>query len=591
MYFIVLFVVMVSIVMDSWVVVPGSFSRPGALLLSFPPMPRNHAFLAFGFAVLLSASAILAASLTPTQAPAPAAPARQPVAEGGLTPAPNRRSDEGRGPFKTLVIRGVTLIDGTGAPPIGPVDVVVSGNRIALVRSAGTPGLAVQPNRAPQNPDLELDATGMYLMPGFVDMHVHAGGAPKNAEAEYAYKLWLAHGVTTVRGVPLGGNNVTVGDKLRSEKNEIVAPRIYNYQRPGSGWDKGQVMTPESARDYVRWAAANGIDGLKLGAERPDIMAALLDEAKKVGFGSTAHLQQGGVAQMNAIKAARLGLNTVTHFYGHFESLLKDYVVQPWPVDMNAGDEQWRFGQVARLWNKIYEPGSPEWKAYLAEHLKLGTVFDPTLTIYSAGRDLMKFRNADWHARYTLPTLMDFYAPSRSNHGAYWYYWTTEDEVEWRNFYQVWFKLVNDYKKMGGRVTTGSDSGFIYQTYGFGYINELEMLQEAGFHPLEVIQAATMNGAITLAEPKGKAPEFGIVRAGMLADMVIVDQNPLQNFKVLYGTGALKLNDKTGRPEQVGGVKYTIKDGIVYDAKQLLADVAAMVDRQKRAPRTSTSQP
>ena len=219
----------------------------------------------------------------------------------------------------------------------------------------------------------------MYLMPGFVDMHVHAGGAPKNADAEYAYKLWLAHGVTTVRGVPLGSNSVTVGDKLRSEKNEIVAPRIYNYQRPGSGWDKGPITTPDQAREYVRWAAANGIDGLKLGAERPDLMAALLDEAKKIGLGSTAHLQQGGVAQMNAIKAARLGLDTVTHFYGHFESLLKDYVVQPWPVDMNASDEQWRFGQVARLWNKIHEPGSPEWKAYLAEHLKLGTVFDPTL--------------------------------------------------------------------------------------------------------------------------------------------------------------------------------------------------------------------
>ena len=68
---------------------------------------------------------------------------------------------------------------------------------------------------------------------------------------------------------------------------------------------------------------------------------------------------------MNAIHAARVGLDTVTHFYGHFESLLKDYVVQPWPIDANANDEQWRFGQVARLWNKIHEPGSPEWKAYL----------------------------------------------------------------------------------------------------------------------------------------------------------------------------------------------------------------------------------
>jgi imidazolonepropionase-like amidohydrolase len=545
----------------------------------------------------MSASAVVATSALPAPeggqtAAAPAQAVQSPRQAGGdgLTPAPNRRTGEGRGPFKTLVIRGVTLIDGTGAPPQGPVDVVVSGNRIASVRSAGTPGLAMRTNRAPQNADLEVDATGMYLMPGFVDMHVHAGGAPKNADAEYAYKLWLAHGVTTVRGVPLGSNGVTVGDKVRSEKNEIVAPRIYNYQRPGSGWEKGGMTSPDVAREYVRWAAANGIDGLKVGAERPDIMGALLDEAKKTGLGSTAHLQQGGVAQMNAIKAARLGLNTVTHFYGHFESLLKDYVVQPWPVDMNAGDEQWRFGQVARLWNKIHEPGSAEWKAYLAEHLKLGTVFDPTFTIYSAGRDLMKFRNAEWHDKYTLPSLMDFYSPSRASHGSYWFYWTTEDEVEWRNFYQVWFRLLNDYKKMGGRVTTGSDSGFIYQTYGFGYVNELEMLQEAGFHPLEVLQAATMNGALTLTEPKGKAPEFGVVRAGMLADMVIVDQNPLKNFKVLYGTGALKLNDQTGKPEQIGGVKYTIKDGIVYDAKQLLADVAVMVEKQKRAPRTSPSQ-
>ena len=127
----------------------------------------------------------------------------------------------------------------------------------------------------------------------------------------------------------------------------------------------------------------------------------------------------------------------------------------------------------------------------------------------------MRFRAAEWHDRFTLPSLMAFYTPDRQNHGAYWYDWTTEDEIAFRNFYQVWFKLMNDYKKMGGRVTTGSDSGFIYQTYGFGYINEFELLQEAGFHPLEVIQSATMNGALTLNAPQHKTPEFGIVREGM----------------------------------------------------------------------------
>src|SRR6188768_1546338 len=524
-------------------------------------------------------------------------------AQGGLTAA-SPRGQQGAGPFKTLTIRGVMLIDGTGAPPAGPVNITVEGNRITRISSAGTPG--VQTGRqggagaavggrgqapATSTDQYVVDAQGMYLMPGFIDMHVHAGGAPKNAEAEYAYKLWLAHGVTTVRGVPLGPHEFTVKERARSDANEIVAPRIINYQRPGQGWSGGVVNTPEKAREWVRWGKANGIDGLKLGAEEPALMAALLDEAKKLNMGSTAHLQQSGVAQMNAIQSARLGLQTVTHFYGHFEALLKDYVVQPWPVDMNASDEQQRFGQVARLWNKIHEPGSPEWKAYLAEHLKLGTVFDPTLTIYSAGRDVMRFRAAEWHDKYTLPSLFDYYAPSRTNHGSYWYDWTTEDEVEWRNFYQVWFRLINDYKKMGGRITTGSDSGFIYQTYGFGYINELEMLQEAGFHPLEVVQSATMNGALTLFEPQKKPIEFGVVRQGLLADMVIVDQNPLQNFKVLYGSGAVRLNEKTGKAEHVGGIKYTIKDGIVYDAKQLLAEVAAMVEKQKkeRAAKTSTS--
>ena len=67
------------------------------------------------------------------------------------------------------------------------------------------------------------------------------------------------------------------------------------------------------------------------------------------------------------------------------------------------------------------------------------------------------------------------------------------------------------------------------------------------------------------------------------ADLVIVPENPLANFKVLYGTGRLKLDESTGKAAMIGGVRFTIKDGIVYDAKALLADVAAMVEAQKKA--------
>jgi imidazolonepropionase-like amidohydrolase len=492
---------------------------------------------------------------------APAAPAPQ---GRGPQPTGERTAEQGIGPFGTMAIRGVTVIDGTGGPPRGPVNVIVEGNRIARVGG-----------NIPADVDHVVEADGMYLTPGFIDLHVHAGGGGKNPP-EYAYKLWLGHGVTTVRGVSLGGRAWTQREKERSARNEIMAPRIFDYQRPGG------VQTPEQARAWVQEAAIEGIDGMKMGAFRPDLMGALLDEASKVGLGSTAHLAQSGVAQINAIDAARLGLGTVTHFYGHFESLLKDYVVQPWPVDMNYNNEQHRFGQVARLWDKIHEPGSDEWWAYLNEHKELGTVFDPTMTIYSSGRDVMRFREAEWHDQYTLPSLWDFYQPSRTSHGSYWYDWTTWDEVAWRNYYHVWMQLINDYKKIGGRVTTGSDSGFIYQTYGFGYVNELEMLQEAGFHPLEVIMAATLNGALTLHEPKGVPIEFGVVRNGLLADMVIVDANPLHNLKVLYGTGAIKLDQETGAVNRIGGVRWTIKDGIVYDAKQIMAEVADMVEEQKR---------
>ena len=136
--------------------------------------------------------------------------------------------------------------------------------------------------------------------------------------------------------------------------------------------------------------------------------------------------------------------------------------------------------------------------------------------------------------------------------------------------------FVNEYKNRGGRVTTGSDSGFIFQLYGFAYVRELELLREAGFHPLEVIRSATLNGAEAL-----KMDELiGSIEIGKLADMVLVDTNPLENFKVLYGTGAIKLTEDN-EVVRVGGVQYTISDGVIYNAKVLLKEVKDMVDKAK----------
>jgi imidazolonepropionase-like amidohydrolase len=510
-----------------------------------------------------------------------------PALAADMLPTPPR-GPEAQGPYPTLVIRGATMIPGNGGPPRGPVDIVINGDRITAVRAAGTPGLPLPKGRPPGGATREIDATGMYVLPGFVDMHGHSGNTEKAPDPSYPYRLWLAHGVTTVRGVPLFGEDVAraVDDKRRSALGEITAPRLYVYQTLGAGWSGGPVDTPDKARQWVRWAAKNGVDGIKffnLGVETPAIDRAAIDEAKKQGLGTVAHLSQPNVSEFNARDAAAAGLGTVTHFYGHFESLLKDRRLQDTPPDYNYADEQKRFGGIAGIWDEIYEPGGEEWVAYLEAQKATGVNFDPTFNIYSASRDLMRAKNADWHQLYTPPSLLAFYESNRDNHGSYFYDWTTATEVTWRNFFQRFMRLVNDYKNMGGRVTTGSDSGFIWQTWGFGYILELELLQEAGFSPLEVIQAATINGARTLNEPKGLEPDFGQIRPGMRADLVIVPENPLQNFKTLYGTGFVRLNEQTNRSETVGGVRWTIKDGIVFDAPMLLKSVRDQVAAEKAA--------
>jgi Amidohydrolase family len=265
---------------------------------------------------------------------------------------------------------------------------------------------------------------------------------------------------------------------------------------------------------------------------------------------------------------------------------LVDRTVQDFPPSYNYGDEQDRFGEAGRLWKQAAPPGSERWNAVMNELLACDLTLVPTFTIYEASRDLMRAMRAEWHEEYTLPSLWRFYQPSRKAHGSYWFYWTTADEVEWKNNYRLWMAFVNEYKNRGGRVAAGSDAGFIYKLYGFAYIRELELLQDAGFHPLEVIRSATLEGA----EALGRADEIGTVEVGKLADLVVVEENPLENLKVLYGTGTIMLGDND-EPVRVGGVKYTIKDGIIYDSPSLLADVRRMVSQAKAGRSTQMADP
>jgi hypothetical protein len=501
-----------------------------------------------------------------------------------LYPQEEKVSD---GPFTQLIIRGATLINGNGSPPIGPVDIVVENNIIKSIINVGYPGVEINEKRRPKliEGGKEIDALGMYVLPGFIDMHGHIGGSPQGAEPDYVFKLWMGHGITTVREPSGRGIDFSVDLKNKSLKNEIIAPRIKVYSSFGSGFGK-EISSTEEARQWVRFNAKKGADGIKFFGAEPEIMKAALEENNSLGLGSAMHHAQLRVAKWNVLNSARSGLTSMEHWYGLPEALFNDRTIQNYPSNYNYSNEQHRFEEAGRLWEQAAKPGSDHWNNVMNELVELDFTIDPTFNIYEASRDLQRARRAEWHEEYTLPSLWEFYQPSRISHGSYWHFWGTEQEVAWKKNFNLWMTFVNEFKNRGGRVTVGSDSGFIFQLYGFAYIRELELLREAGFHPIEVIMSATLNGA----EALGMDKEIGSIEIGKKADMIIIEENPLENFKVLYGTGAIKLNEKN-EVKRVGGVKFTIKDGIIYDAKQLLREVKDMVKKSKEELKYEIYQP
>lgn len=488
--------------------------------------------------------------------------------------------DRGEGPFERMVLRGCTVIDGSGAPPWGPADIVIEGDRITDIQIVGTPGMPVASDRRPAAGHHEIDCSGCYVTPGIIDSHAHIGtphhsmsGEPP--PADYVYKLWLAHGVTTVREAgALNGTRWTLDQRERAARSEIAAPRLLVYAYFPAHHDLIKTLsTPGDAKKWVDAIAELGVDGIKFLGAPPLMMQAALEEAGSVGLKSACHHAQLAVSRMNSLQSAKWGLTSTEHYYGIAEALFDNRRVQEYPENYNYNNEYYRFACAAQTFLQAAEPGSPRWRDVLGEYRALDHTFVPTMVAYDANRDVMRARNADWHAQYTWPTIWKYFQPQRGGHGSYWYRWTTSNEVEWKRHFQIWMQFLRDYKNLGGRVCAGSDSGFIYQIYGFGIIRELELMQEAGFNALEIWKATSADAAEFL----GIGAETGTIDFGKRADILIHKFNPLSDSKLMFGTGATRLNDQTGGGEQQRGLKYTICGGVVYDTDELLQDVRDMV--------------
>ncbi|HVE78471.1 MAG TPA: amidohydrolase family protein [Gemmatimonadaceae bacterium] len=470
--------------------------------------------------------------------------------------------------YNRLVIRNATVVDGNGTPAAGPFDIVVEGNTIADVVALDPVSLKRGDAKRPAAGDAEIDATGKFVLPGLINAHAHLqderGGVPQ--PLEYELKIWLASGITTIRDVG-SDTKKALQWRAQSARGELAAPRIYLY--PFFATAKGP-KTPDEARARVRELKAMGVDGIKIGGIDRDLMAAMLDEAKKAGLPVAHHV---GVEETTAWDDVRYGTTSIEHWYGVPDAAIPDRV-QHFPSDYNYADEVDRFRWAGRLWR---EADPAKLSEVLDAMAKANVAWVPTMDIYEASRDLQRAQTQPWFKDYLHPTLEQYFKPDPANHGSYFIGWSSTDEAYWKENYRIWMAALRDFERKGGTIGAGDDAGFIYQLYGFGLVRELELHQEAGFHPIKVVQHATGNNARIL----GKEGQLGRVRAGWLADVIVVNGNPLEDLKVLYATGTEQVVD--GKAVRTGGVEWTIKDGIPYHGPTLLREVKELVARARAA--------
>ncbi len=467
--------------------------------------------------------------------------------------------------YPRLVVRNATIIEGNGTPASGPKDIVIENGRITDIVALDPVALARGTGRRPPG-DVELDAKGKYVMPGLINIHAHIqderGGIPQ--PLDYELKIWMACGITAIRDV---GSDTAKTLQLRkqSAEDEIVAPRIFAYPM----FNRNPVpRNADEARSRVREFKAMGVDGIKILGIYRDVMEAMEDEAHKNGLRVAHH---AGVEETNAWDDIKFGTTSIEHWYGIPDAAIESGR-QNFPANYNYNDETDRFRYAGHLWRE-------------ANHDLLMKVFDgmvqarvawnPTLDIYEASRDLVRAQNQPWFRDYLHPTLAKYFEPNPANHGSYFIGWTSTDEAFWKENYRIEMAALRDFEKRGGLIGAGDDAGFIYQMYGFGLIRELELHQEAGFQTLAVIQHATANNARIL----GQEGRLGRVRAGYLADLLVVNGNPLENLKVLYPTGVDDIRES--KAVHTGGVEWTIKNGIPYYAPGLLADVKDIVAKAR----------
>jgi imidazolonepropionase-like amidohydrolase len=401
-----------------------------------------------------------------------------------------------------LALTHVTVIDVTGAPSMPEMTVLIEGNRISAIGKSG----AV---RVPRGARV-LNATGKYLIPGLWDMHVHLSWTTASA-----LPLLVANGVTSVRD--MGGRLSEIDDwRTKIAAGLLVGPRI-SRAGPilnGKKFNVYQMVTgnPDETRGVVRALKEVGVDFLKTHRRMPrDSYFALIDEAKKQGLTLVGHIPMT-VTPEEASDAGQVTIeHTETLFEGTFATANKDRKIPEAIRKFRAEDA-----------DKLF-----------ARFVKNHTVVDPTLSAYySIIESLDPSLPPNPLSRYVALSLKKEAEKQKQPVSA-------ADLAEWKETFAELREVARQMHRSGVTLVTGSDIAGT-RVPGFSLQKELGFLVEAGLTPLQALQAATLTPAKVL----NKANDLGTIETGKLADLILLDRNPLDDIRNTQRISAVILNGK-----------------------------------------------
>jgi imidazolonepropionase-like amidohydrolase len=433
---------------------------------------------------------------------------------GGGQPA---RSDT---QARAVVVRGATLIDGSGSPPRPNVDILVREGRF----------VAIGPDQKGPAGTTEVDARGAWVVPGLIDVHVHLD-APTVFQiseeqrariVEHTPKAFLYNGVTTVLNVSVAAPAEWIFDaRARQRDGRLLAPRIYATGRsitPEGGWGSrhgGALTDAASARSAVRSYVGMGADAIKIVIED--------------GLGGTGTYKEipDEMLRAAAEEAARAKIPVVVHAINAAEyrralTIRPRAIVHGLEDTLPPGDSL--VADLKRT-NVFVAPTLSLWEAFNSFERRPDRFDDPVLGGSVPPFLLALMRKPDYRAvekkRFLDVARMDAYG--------------------WADARMPTFKANTlAMHRAGVRIAVGTDAGgpVGYNFQGYNTPREMELLVEAGLSPMDVLVAATRTGA----EVIGVADRLGTVAPGKLADFLILDANPLEDIRNIRRVRTVVLN-------------------------------------------------